>query len=99
MHLRAWCPKRSEEGVGFPGTRLWDGCELQCGCQESNPRPLQEHQVLLITEPGPGEMAQGLIALALSIPPVPEDPTPSSGPHKHQAHTWYKHMQAKHPPT
>jgi hypothetical protein len=26
-HISAWCPQRSEEGVGFPGTRVTDSCK------------------------------------------------------------------------
>ena len=40
-----------EEGVGFPGTGVTDGCELLCRCGESNVTPLKEQQVLLTTEP------------------------------------------------
>lgn len=35
-HLHAWCPWRLE-GVRFCGIGVTDGCELPCGCLESNP--------------------------------------------------------------
>ena len=55
-HLYIWCLCRSEEGIGFPGTGVADGCEPLCGCWESNLGPLEEQQVLLTTElsPSPG---------------------------------------------
>ena len=34
--VRVHCPKRSEEGVRSLGTGVTDGCELPCGCWESN---------------------------------------------------------------
>jgi hypothetical protein len=42
---------------GRPGKDAWSprvaifSCEAPCGCCESNPRPLQEQQVLLTAEP------------------------------------------------
>jgi hypothetical protein len=42
------CLKRPED-VRSPGTR--DSCEPLCGCWETNPGPLEEKQVFLITEP------------------------------------------------
>ena len=32
-HLCAWCLWRSEEGIGSPGTKVTDDCELLCGTQ------------------------------------------------------------------
>jgi hypothetical protein len=40
----------TKEGVRFPWTGVTDGCELPCGCWESNPGPLQEQPMLLTTE-------------------------------------------------
>lgn len=31
-HMHAWCPWKAEEGVGFPGTGVTDGCELPSEC-------------------------------------------------------------------
>lgn len=45
-HMHAWCPWMPEKGVGSPGTRVVDGCELRCRCWNPNPSPLQEKQVL-----------------------------------------------------
>ena len=41
---------RPEDGVGCPGTKVLDNCELLCECWEPNPG-LQEHQVLSTAEP------------------------------------------------
>ena len=38
-----------EEGVGFPGTRVTDGCEAWCGCWELN-LDLQVQSALLTDE-------------------------------------------------
>ena len=43
-HMHAWCD-------GAPGTGVTDSCELPYGYWESNPSPLEEQPVLLITEP------------------------------------------------
>ena len=40
-----------EEGVGSPGTGVMDSCNLLCGCQESNPGPLQEKLELVNAKP------------------------------------------------
>lgn len=42
-HIRACYSQMSEEGIKHPGTRVMDGCELPCGCRESNLGLLQEH--------------------------------------------------------
>jgi len=41
----------TEEGIRFPGTSIIGTCDLPCECWEPNPGPLQEQQVLLISEP------------------------------------------------
>lgn len=41
---------RPEEDIGSPGTDVREGCEL-CGCWGLNLDHLQDHQVLLTTEP------------------------------------------------
>lgn len=51
QHVCAWCPRRSEEGVGYPRPGLMDNCEPPCRCWKLNPDPLQEQPVLLITGP------------------------------------------------
>lgn len=48
-HVCAWCPVRSEGGVGSPQTGVTDGWP-PCGCWELSTDPLQV-QVLLSTEP------------------------------------------------
>ena len=40
-------PKRTQEGIGSPGTRIKDGCEQSCDCWELNPGPLEGNPVLL----------------------------------------------------
>lgn len=42
----AWCPQRSEEGVGAPGT-ITDDCELPYQCWDSNLAPLEKLPVIL----------------------------------------------------
>ena len=39
------------EGVGYPGTRGTDSCELPLGCSKLNPGLLEEQSVLLTIEP------------------------------------------------
>lgn len=31
-HVYAWCPQRSDEGVGSPGTGVTGGFKFLCGC-------------------------------------------------------------------
>lgn len=40
--MSAWCPKRPEEGIGFPGTGVKDDCEPPFGCWTLNPSFLPE---------------------------------------------------------
>lgn len=40
-------PERPGEGFGSPKTVVTEGCEQLCGYRELNPRPLEEHPVLL----------------------------------------------------
>ena len=51
QHLCPWCPWNPEEGVQLPRTGVTDGCELLCGCWETNPGPLQEQPLFLTAEP------------------------------------------------
>lgn len=44
------CLWRSEEGIRYPEIGVVDGCELQCGCLESNTGSLEEQPALLTTE-------------------------------------------------
>ena len=44
-------PRRPEEGIGFLGTGVADGCEPPCGYRELNPGPLEEQPGLLTSEP------------------------------------------------
>lgn len=50
-HMNAWCPWRSKEGTGSPGTGVINGYEPPYWCWELKPSPLQEQHVLLIAEP------------------------------------------------
>ena len=43
------CLRRSEEGIGAPGTEVVGGCEWQAYWEPSS-GPLEEQQVLLTTE-------------------------------------------------
>ena len=42
--------RRSEEGMGFPGTGVRGGDVLPCQCWELKPGPPEEQSVLLTTE-------------------------------------------------
>ena len=42
---------RLHEGVGYPGTRVTDSCELLCRDWELSLGPLEEQPVLLTAEP------------------------------------------------
>ena len=46
-HFWAWYPWKPEEGNGYPGTRITDGCELPCWYCESKLGPLIKQSVLL----------------------------------------------------
>lgn len=51
-HMCAWCPQRSEESVGSPGTGVmssYKSCKAPCGCWEPDLGLLQE-QVLMTAE-------------------------------------------------
>jgi hypothetical protein len=41
-HMLSWCPRRSEEGVKFPGTGDKNGYSPPCLCWDSNPDTVQE---------------------------------------------------------
>ena len=41
-YIYAWCPRKSEEGIGFPGTGVTDGCRLPHRYRKSNPDHLKE---------------------------------------------------------
>jgi hypothetical protein len=45
----SWYQCRPEQGIRSPGTGVTDSCDLPCGFWELN--PLEEHPVLLATEP------------------------------------------------
>ena len=47
--MHAWYPQRLEEDTGQP--EVVGGCELPCGCSESNLDPLQEQPILGAVEP------------------------------------------------
>ena len=49
--MHAWCLRKPEKGIGFPGTGVTDGREPPCGCWGLNLGPLEEQPVLLIAEP------------------------------------------------
>jgi hypothetical protein len=50
-HMLAWCLQRLQADTELPRTAVMDGCESPCGCWELTAGPLQEQQVLLISEP------------------------------------------------
>lgn len=50
-HVHAWYPLRPAEGTRSPGAGDPEGCELTCGCRESNHACLEEQPGLLVTEP------------------------------------------------
>lgn len=39
-HVHAWWPRRSEQGIEFPGSRVIDGCMPLSQCLELNIDPL-----------------------------------------------------------
>lgn len=41
-HRCAWCSQKLEEGIGSPGNRVIDCCELPCGFLDSNSGSLEE---------------------------------------------------------
>jgi hypothetical protein len=49
--LCAWVEQGPEWDVWSAGTGVANGCELPCGCWESNPGLLEEHPVLLLAKP------------------------------------------------
>lgn len=49
--IQAQWPKKSGEGVRFPGTGVTDDCEPLGGFWDLNLGPLQEQNVLLTNEP------------------------------------------------
>lgn len=55
-------PWRREESISSPGTRVTNGCDLPCGCWDSNPGSLEKQPVLLTT----GSFCQSSGALFLS---------------------------------
>nr|CRZ22100.1 Bm8146 [Brugia malayi] len=51
-HRHACCQRRSEEGVGFLGNEVLDGCEPPpYGCWKLNSGPLKEQSAFLTAEP------------------------------------------------
>ena len=53
MHMYMWYLQRIKDSAISRGTGVTDDCELLRGCWEMNLDPLQNHQVLLTTEPCP----------------------------------------------
>ena len=51
MGMCAWGHKRSKEGIGSPITEVKDAFKPPCRCWERNQDRLQEHQLLLTTQP------------------------------------------------
>lgn len=51
LYDKSLAPRRPEEGIGFLGTGVADGCEPPCGYRELNPGPLEEQPGLLTSEP------------------------------------------------
>lgn len=44
-------PQRLKQGIGCSGIRIIDGCDLLCGCWESNLNPPPEQPVFSSAEP------------------------------------------------
>lgn len=55
-----------KETLDFLELEKTDGCELSCGCWESNPGPLQKRQLLFTTESPLGVQTQLALNSALS---------------------------------
>lgn len=47
---RGWCLWIPEEGISAPGTRVTNDRELPSECQDLNPSPLQEQEVVFTVE-------------------------------------------------
>lgn len=62
------CPQRPEEGIRHPGTGVTELRELLCGCWESNPDPLEEHRVLIATEPSLQSLCAGSVRFCVGQP-------------------------------
>lgn len=54
VHHGMQCPWRPEEYIQSPTTGIIESYELPCGCWEPNLVPLQEENMLLISEPSLG---------------------------------------------
>ena len=65
QHLCTWYPQRTEEGVRTPGTGITDSCEPLCGYWELNLSSLEEHPVLLLTEPPLQPLEKLLLAVGV----------------------------------
>jgi hypothetical protein len=50
-HMHTWYPQRPEEGIRSSNSGVTYGYEPPCGFWELNSSPLEDHLVLLITEP------------------------------------------------
>lgn len=46
-------PRETKRNHQMPWDPVTNGCEPPYGCWVSNPGPLEEHTVLVTTEPGP----------------------------------------------
>lgn len=46
-----WCPRKSQEDAGFPGTEVTDGLSYHVGAGNWKLGHLQEQQVFLTSEP------------------------------------------------
>jgi hypothetical protein len=65
QHLCTWYPQRTEEGVRTPGTGITDSCEPLCGDLELTLSSLEEHPVLLLTEPPLQPLEKLLLAVGV----------------------------------
>lgn len=43
-HVCVWCLRKPDEGLEVLELDFFYGCEASCGCWDSNPGPLEEHQ-------------------------------------------------------
>lgn len=49
--VSTWFLLRLEEGIRCPGTGVRNSCGPHVGAKDSNPHPLQEQSVVVVTEP------------------------------------------------
>ena len=66
-YVHAWCPQRSEVGIGSPGTRVTDGSELVCVCTRTCTCALGIEYTPSAKQPVFLALAHGLLSLCLVL--------------------------------